>query len=226
MTKQRRRQNKKVQAARSRRRHIEYSMNRRERDLKCRCPEGDGDGGENCKVAPFLFSNCRDMLCEVSEDILDFYRRFPGGKNTLVEVRTGSDCICHDQTGRAKSLWSTELIPKGTHICPYVGEVYDRKPRSGHYRFHFGDNYYLDAEHDRYDIGYLYVNQLYDSSIANPPNYGRYANTVYRRNVSTHSNNCMFDVSQDGNNIVWIVATCDIAANQEILVDYSGLEVK
>ena len=80
--------------------------------------------------------------------------------------------------------------------------------------------------HSGYDIGYLYVNQLYDSSIANPPNYGRYANTVYRRNVSTHSNNCMFDVSQDGNNIVWIVATCDIAANQEILVDYSGLEVK
>ena len=63
-------------------------------------------------------------------------------------------------------------------------------------------------------------------SLSTVPIVQNVTNTVYRRNVSTHSNNCMFDVSQDGNNIVWIVATCDIVANQEILVDYSGLEVK
>ena len=61
-----------------------------------------------------------------------------------------------------------------------------------------------------------------DAEVPNTPNYGRYANTVYARNRSMYSNNCMFDVSVDGTNCVWIVATCDIAANQEILVDYSG----
>ena len=77
-----------------------------------------------------------------------------------------------------------------------------------------------------YDIGYLYHNDLYDCSThRNPPNYGRYANTVYS-NDTTHVTNCYFDVSIDGTNLVWIVAKVDISANTEILVDYTGKEVK
>ena len=80
---------------------VRYAKKRRERDHLSRCPEGDGKGKENCKVAPAYFTGLPENKFDLCPDIVPYYQQFPTGIHTLVEVRQGSDCICKDPSGKA-----------------------------------------------------------------------------------------------------------------------------
>ena len=75
---------------------------------------------------------------------------------------------------------------------------------------------FVDAEHDPYDVGYLYfLDPELSKGLHNPPNYGRYLNEL-----GCYSYNCSFVGDESMLSVIWVVALVDIPANTELLVHY------
>ena len=82
---------------------------------------------------------------------------------------------------------------------------------------------YVDAEHDPYDVGYLYyLDDSVSDQLRSAPNYDRYINTIYPEDVSLgeYSFNCTFVGDDTGLSVVRVVALVDVVAGTELLVDY------
>ena len=208
----------------------ESSAAKRDRDIRVRCPEGDSDSdGGVCSVTPFLFSGSlgsrsKECLEQLSEDVQDFYREHCPC-NKFVEVRSGVNIANPLGRNDEKGVFSRCFIPAGTRICPYVGEVYERQPSSGKYIMEVSRDVFLDAEHDPYDVGYLFfMDPELSKGLKCPPNYGRYVNTIYPEDLDLklYEYNCVFRGEESGLNIVWVVALLDIPPNVELLVDYGS----
>ena len=115
----------------------------------------------------------------LSEDVRDFYLKH-GPFNQLVEVRSCVNIANKLGDNEEKGVFSLCPIPAGTHICPYVGEIYHKQPREGTFFMEVSKDVFVDAEHDPRDIGYLYfLDAGISSRYHSPPNYGRYINTIY-----------------------------------------------
>ena len=57
--------------------------------------------------------------------------------------------------------------------------------QEGKYVMEVSKDLYVDAEHDPYDVGYLYyLDDSVRGQLRSPPNYGRYINTIYPEDVS------------------------------------------
>lgn len=208
--------------------YIESSITKRHRDIRVRCPEGDSDSdGGMCSVSPFLFTCTTGCLARehqqlLSEEVKAFYQE-QGASNRYVEVR--SNCNIANKLGEndEKGVFSLQPIPASTRICPYVGEVYTQQPQEGKFVMEVSADLYVDAEHDPYDVGYLYfLDAVVADGLCNPPNYGRYINTIYPEDELTgeYSFNCSFEGDSSGLSVVWVVAAVDIPAGVELLVDY------
>ena len=104
-----------------------------------------------------------------------------------------------------------------------MGEVYQKQPRTGKFIMEVSEDVSVDAEHDPYDVGYFYyLDPELSKGLHNPPNYGRYLNTIYPEDLELgcYSYNCSFMGDESGLNVIWVVALVDIPANTELLVDY------
>ena len=86
------------------------------------------------------------------------------------------------------------------------------------------EDLYIDPEYDLYDIGYLYYHDPETvSSLASPPNYARYINTIYpedQDSTRSHQFNCAFIADESGLDVVWVEALIDIPEGTELLADY------
>ena len=201
---------------------------RRKRDLDCRCPEGDDDeNGDYCRVSPFLFhrshgtTNESAYQLEICPLVLQFYLENPR-ENQYVELRDGANIA--DKLGtnpEQKGLFAKKVIPRGTLICPYVGELYDEQPKRGAYVLELLSEFYLDPEFDTHDLGYLWhLDPKEAAQIPCPPNYARYVNTIYPGDEVSYHYNCSFDPDSGGYLVCWVVALEDIQPGEELLVDY------
>lgn len=198
--------------------YVQRSIDRRSRDIEVRCPEGD----EGCRVVPYLHSMSSTGSVDVCPDVIEFYK-YHGTCNRWVVVSNGISIANKNGIGTEKSLVAKVDIPVDTRVCPYSGELYEGEPRTGRYRMRLSNNSYIDAEYDTHDVGYLYCNSI-STSGTNPFNYGRYCNTVYKKDRKLgYELNCRFELDESGYDVVWIVTTAPIAVGQELLVDYSGL---
>ena len=202
---------------------------RRERDILVRCPEGDEDleTGDVCRVVPYLYTKTTGSLKREHEgmlcpDVKEFYIE-QGTLNRNIEVSSRANIADKDGSRKQHGVFSRRLIPAGSRICPYVGEVYHRCPTKGRYVMRIHEELYIDAEYDLFDVGYLYF-QDQDSvnCLASPPNYGRYINTIYPDDMkhSTYHFNCAFIADESGLDVVWVEALEDIPQGTELLVDY------
>ena len=200
------------------------SAAKRKRDVQVRCPEGG-----SCSVTPFLFSSSlgsksKEYLQQLSEDVQDFYREHCPC-NKLVEVCSGINIANPLGLNSKNGVFSLCFIPAGTRICPYVGEVYKRQSSSGKYIMELSRDVFLDAEHNPYDVGYLFfLDPELSKGLKCPPNYGRYVNTIYPEdlNLKLFEYNCFFCGDESGLNVVWVVALVDIPPKVELLVDYGS----
>ena len=204
------------------------SAGRRKRDLDCRCPEGDdSEDGFHCRVSPFLFHRSngttreQEFKQEISEEVLQFYRDNPW-VNQFVEVQDGANIA--DKLGidpAQKGLFAKKLIPTGTRICPYVGEIYDKVPQHGQYIMELHSDCFLDPEYDTHDLGYLWhLDGTNTTDVPCPPNYARYINTMYPGDELAYHYNCSFEPDTGGYLVVWVIALEDIQPGQELIVDY------
>ena len=141
--------------------YVKTSAEKRQRDIDVRCPEGDSDqDGGVCTSSPFLFTGTTgtrrmENMQLLSEDVLDFYLKH-GPFNQLVEVRSGVNIANKLGDNEEKGVFSLCPIAAGTHICPYVGEIYHKQPREGKFVMEVSEDVFVDAEHDPRDIDYLY----------------------------------------------------------------------
>ena len=104
-----------------------------------------------------------------------------------------------------------------------MGEIYKKQPKTGKFIMEVSQDVLVDAEHDLYDIGYLYfLDPEFSKCLHNPPNYGRYINTIYPEDLELgcYSYNRSFVGDERGLNAIWVVALVDIPANVELLVVY------
>ena len=146
-----------------------------------------------------------------------------GAINKYVEVRSDYNIAKKLGDNSEKGVFTLQDIPAGTKICPYVGEVYTKQPSEGKFVMEVSADLYVDAEHDPYDCGYLYfLDADAADGLRNPPNYGRYINTIYSEDELTgeYFFNCVFEGDSSGLSVVWVVAAIDIPAGVELLVDY------
>ena len=154
----------------------ENSAIRRDRDINVRCPKGDSDSFLfTCSVSPFLFTSAKgsrrlEHQQQISEEVEEFYRKH-GRCNQLVEVSSGINIANKRGDNEEKGVFSLCPIPDGTRICPYVGEVYQKQPRTGKFIMEISSDVFVDAEHDPYDVGYLYfLDPELSKGLHNPPN--------------------------------------------------------
>ena len=227
---------RKKRGAGSRARHLQkrtlifhaQSAARRKRDLDCRCPEGDDDeNGDFCRVSPFLFHRSQGTTNEVAfqqeicPQVLQFYQDHPW-LNQFVEVQDGVNISNKLGTNpEQKGLFVRKLIPQGTHICPYVGELCEANPKRGAYILELHSEAFLDPEFDTHDVGYLWhLDPSQTAQAPCPPNYARYINTMYPGDEVSYHYNCSFEPDTGGYLVCWVVALEDIQPGQELIVDY------
>ena len=73
-----------------------------------------------------------------------------------MEVRSGINKINTIGDNGEKGVLSLCLIPAGTRICPYVGERYKKQSKTGKFIMEVSQDAFVDAEHNPYNVGYLY----------------------------------------------------------------------
>ena len=203
----------------------ERAAARRIWERSVRCPEGQLDAHRQlCKVVPYLHSSSQDARGEVCQCVLDFYHRC-GIVNPYVEVRSGLNIANPlGDKPEQQGLFSLQDLEPGLRFCLYSGEVYTSRPSWGAYILEIAKDFYIDAERDTRDIGYLWPlgSQAYLARV--PHNHGRYINTVY---PSDHAAgwrfNCEFVVDESGLDVVWVQTTRAVAAGEELLADYGKL---
>ena len=119
----------------------------------------DADGGV-CSGSPFLFTKSQGSLRQehqqlLSEEVEQFYReQYP--VNRYGEVCSGCNIANKLGNNGEKGVFSVQDFPAGTRICPYAGEIYAKPPKKGKYVMEVSEDLYVDAQHDRYNVGYLY----------------------------------------------------------------------
>ena len=175
---------------------------------------------EEC-VLSLLFTNSQGSLRQEHQQ--QFYRE-QGPATRNVEVRSGCSIANKLGNNREKGVFSIQDFPAGTRICPYVGEIYARPPKKGKYVMEVSRTLtWMQSMHDPYDVGYLYyLDDSVRGQLRSPPNYGRYINTIYPKDVSLgdYSFNCAFVGDDTGVSFVWVVALVDVVAGTELFVDY------
>jgi hypothetical protein len=82
-----------------------------------------------------------------------------------------------------------------------------------------GDEY-IDAESPLFDVGYLAMQgEWLKTAAACAPNYGRYINSINPQQQHLRYN-CYYLPDEAGHSDVWIWSETDIAAGEELLIDY------
>ena len=153
----------------------EAMITKRPRDIDVRCPEGDSDeDGGMCSTSPFLFTRTTGSLEREHQQVpspeVEMVYRAQGPSNRYVEVR--SDCNIANKLGtnEEKGVFSLLLIPAGTRICPYVGEIYNEPPKEGKFIMEVSPDMYVDAEHHPVDVGYIYyLDKDVADNLSSPP---------------------------------------------------------
>lgn len=201
----------------------EEAAKRRARDFAVRCPQGDSDvRGKHCRVVPYLHSASLDEAPDVCASVLDFYARC-GTDNPYVEVRKGLNIANPDGLSpQQKGLFALVDLASGFLVCLYSGEIYDRCPNWGAYILRVQDSVYIDAEHEKYDVGYLMSVPSHERKYHRTPyNHGRFVNTLFDENLAAGlTYNCEFCMDESGLDVVWVKTLRPIPAGEELLADY------
>lgn len=102
-----------------------------------------------------------------------------------------------------KGLFTKKLIPKGTRIAEYIGDIKTWKqittdPEFNPYVFYINRNYVIDSKNNKEVLA-------------------RYINDAKGLHKTEHKNNCKFEV--DGLK-VYVIATSKIVSGAELFVAY------
>jgi hypothetical protein len=128
-----------------------------------------------------------------------------------------------------KGVFALLDIPRGTLLCPYVGDIYREEECvlvdwSSAYLMEVHKKCYIDGQAELYDIGYMSSSPLgLDSTCRCAPNYGRYVNTIHpglSSQVASHNFNVSIVGECDGFEEIWLESTVDIKAGSELLMCY------
>ena len=195
-------------------------------ELNLRLLEMPDTATDSLPVTPMLGSSeamGRWFATGAASETPDFYL-FHGTDNRYLELRGGVSVANPLGDNDQKGVFARVDIPKGTRLCPYLGRlnasvgVIDRRSQ---YLMRIGDEC-IDAESVLLDVGYLamQVDNLRTTSSC-PPNYGRYINSIGPQQQHLHFN-CSFIADNAGHSDVWLWSDEDIAAGEELLVDYGN----
>lgn len=182
-------------------------------------------GPRHCPEADSLLTKPHDWC----PDVREFYRAQRRMDNDYLTVSEGKNVSNPEgEVGGGKGVFAKKDIPAGTTLCPYLGHergVPCPASEKCQYDLQLHKGYILCAREVKFDLGYL---QSWDESdrlcaikleTPCPPNYGRYINTLWGDRVSADFN-CVFSSADDGQSVMFIEASRDISAGEELLVEY------
>jgi hypothetical protein len=153
----------------------------------------------------------------------DFYR-FHGADNKYLEVRGGVNVANPLGESDQKGVFARVNIPAGKRLCPYLGRLHATVAltnQRSQYLMRIGDEC-IDAESVLVDVGYLAMQgEWLKTPSACPPNYGRYINSISPQQPHLHYN-CYYVADEAGHSDIWVWSDVDIAAGEELLVDYGN----
>lgn len=201
---------------------------RRLSDTEYRVPDTiDRPGAPTITVVPYLgtLQPQSPWLSQQVNPFTEFFYRLHPGTNSLLEVRSGVNVANPLGTNSQRGVFTTCDVEDGTILCPYLGRLGNQDSGSG-YSMRLSRNQYIDAELTMYDTGYfMYLRRGGHAHRPCPPNYGRYVNSIRRRDSRQRhlQYNAVFEASEDGYEEVWIRASRDIPSGSEVLVDYGSM---
>jgi hypothetical protein len=161
---------------------------------------------------------------DVSPQSMEFYAEHPL-VNRFLEVSERSNVSnVEGIAGAGKGVFAKQDVKKGTRLAPYTGK-HQGLPctHDCQYDIQVSPDLVICAGEQLYDQGYLMAHDVtkIHSHITLPhpssPNYGRYFNCAV---PDVDVANCIIEHVNDGCDVLFFHASCDLAKGEELLVDY------